>query len=163
MFSQFGVFPRSLGQGISVVYLRQKTRSDHVSGNALAARNNKDQGQGNGSQSFCKVLRIEGRGVGRGLCKQAIKVPPIETLMQGCLKKSRKSNYRLQATAKPSNPGYRFEFPNISFFFWRYTYPWKHGHAFATFTFPQKCDDELKLIIRLVFQSYNFLSFCDSK
>ena len=74
----------------------KKTRSDHVSGNALAARNNKDYGQGNGSQSFCKVLRIEGRGVGGGgLCTQAIKVPPIETLMQGCLKKSRKSDYRL--------------------------------------------------------------------
>ena len=42
-------------------------------------------------------------------------------------------------------------------------YPWKHGDAFATFTLPQKCDDELKLIIRLVFQSYNFLSFGDSK
>ena len=67
MFSQFGVFPRRLGQGISVVYLRKKTRSDHVSGNALAARNNKDYGQGNGSQSFCTVLRIEGRGGGGAL------------------------------------------------------------------------------------------------
>ena len=44
----------------------KKTRSDHVSGNALAARNNKDYGQGNGSQSFCTVLRIEGRGAGGG-------------------------------------------------------------------------------------------------
>ena len=37
-----------------------------MSGNALAARNNKDYGQGNGSQSFCTVLRIEGEGEGEG-------------------------------------------------------------------------------------------------
>ena len=52
----YGVFPRNLGQGISVAYLR-KTRSDHVIRNALAARNHETYGQGNGRQSFCTVLR----------------------------------------------------------------------------------------------------------
>ena len=36
----FGVFPRNLGEGISVAYLREKTRSDHVTRNALDARDN---------------------------------------------------------------------------------------------------------------------------
>ena len=42
-----GVFPRNLVQGISVAYLRKKTRSDHVTRNSLAARNNEAYGQGN--------------------------------------------------------------------------------------------------------------------
>ena len=37
--------------------LRKKTRSDHVTQNALAARNNEAYGQANGKQSFCTVLR----------------------------------------------------------------------------------------------------------
>ena len=53
----YGVFPRNLSQGISVAYLRKKTRSDHVTQNALAARNNEAYGQANGKQSFCTVLR----------------------------------------------------------------------------------------------------------
>ena len=37
---------------------RWRTRSDHVTRNALAARNNEAYGQGNGRQSFRTVLRI---------------------------------------------------------------------------------------------------------
>ena len=56
-YSLYGVFPRTLGQGISVAYVRKKnTRSDHVTRNALAARNNEAYGQGNDRQSFCTVL-----------------------------------------------------------------------------------------------------------
>ena len=47
----------------STIYLRlfgdvseRKTRSDHVTRNALAARNNEAYGQANGRQSFCPVL-----------------------------------------------------------------------------------------------------------
>ena len=35
----------------------KNTRSDHVTRNALAARNNEAYGQGNGRESFCTVLR----------------------------------------------------------------------------------------------------------
>ena len=47
----------NLGQGIPVAYLRKKTRSDQVTHNALAARNNEAYGQGNCRQSFCTVLQ----------------------------------------------------------------------------------------------------------
>ena len=57
-YSLYGVFPRNLGQGISVAYLRKKnTRSDHMTRKALAARNNEAYGQGNGRQSIYTVLR----------------------------------------------------------------------------------------------------------
>ena len=42
---------------ISVKAFRWRTRSDHVTRNALAARNNAAYGQGNGRQSFRTVLR----------------------------------------------------------------------------------------------------------
>ena len=35
----------------------EKTRSDHVTRNALATWNNEAYGQANGRQSFCTVLR----------------------------------------------------------------------------------------------------------
>ena len=42
---------------ISVKAFRWRTRSDHVTRKALAARNNEAYGQGNGRQSFRTVLR----------------------------------------------------------------------------------------------------------
>ena len=42
---------------ISVKVFWWRTRMDHVTRNALAARNNEAQGQGNGRQSFRTVLR----------------------------------------------------------------------------------------------------------
>ena len=62
-----GVFPRNLSQGISVAYLKKKTRSDHVTRNASAARNNEAYRQGNGRQSFCTVLRYI-KNTGHGNC-----------------------------------------------------------------------------------------------
>ena len=41
---------------VSVKAFRWRTRSDHVTRNALAARNNAAYGQGNGRQSFRTVL-----------------------------------------------------------------------------------------------------------
>ena len=57
--SLFGVFPRNLGEGIWVAYLRKLTRSDKVTRNALAARNNEAYGQGNGRQSLSAVFKLE--------------------------------------------------------------------------------------------------------
>ena len=45
----------------------KKTRSDHVTRNASAARNNEACGQGNGRQSFCTVLRYH-KNTGHGNC-----------------------------------------------------------------------------------------------
>ena len=42
---------------ISVKVFWWRTRMDHVTRNALAARNNEAHGQGNGRQSFRTVLR----------------------------------------------------------------------------------------------------------
>ena len=61
-----GVFPRSLVQGISVAYLRKKTRSAHVTRNSLAALNDEAYGQGNrrlsrSVQSFA-IIKNTGHG-----------------------------------------------------------------------------------------------------
>ena len=42
-----------------MTYLRKETRSDHVTRNALAARNNEDYGQGNGLFMGCFTLELE--------------------------------------------------------------------------------------------------------
>ena len=47
----------SSSHAISVKAFRWRTRSDHVTRNALAARNNAAYRQGNGRQSFRTVLR----------------------------------------------------------------------------------------------------------
>ena len=52
---------------ISVKASRWRTRSDHVTRNALAARNNEVYRQDNGRQSFCTVLRYI-KNTGHGNC-----------------------------------------------------------------------------------------------
>ena len=44
---------------VSIKAFRRRTRSDHVTRNALAGRNNEAYGQVNGRQSFCTVLRYQ--------------------------------------------------------------------------------------------------------
>ena len=44
-------------QAILIKAFRCRTRSDHVTRNALAVRNNEAYGQGNGLRSYCTVLR----------------------------------------------------------------------------------------------------------
>ena len=67
----YGVFPRHLGQGISVAS-EKKTRSDHVILNALAAWNNEAYEQGNSRQSFCPVLRVSLKTLNKGILLLAV-------------------------------------------------------------------------------------------
>ena len=67
-----GFFPRNLVQGISVAYLRKKTRSDHVTRNSLAARNNEAYGQGNRRLSRSYSLSLSLKTLDTGILLLAV-------------------------------------------------------------------------------------------
>ena len=50
----------------------KKTRSDHVTRNALAAWNNEAFEEGNGRQSFCTVLRVSLKTLDTGILLSAV-------------------------------------------------------------------------------------------
>ena len=57
---------------ISVKAFRWRTRSDHVTRNALAAWNNEAFEQGNGRRSFCTVLRVSLKTLDTGILLSAV-------------------------------------------------------------------------------------------